>query len=103
MPDGGIHIALILANDAHPNLGNKIIGDDGEHALQDIGGFAVALAFQERFPQQPVRFDVLGIGSQDVLSMRDCLFYFPTLDEILYLFEICSQWNFCHIWRPSAG
>ena len=71
MEDGFVQVAFVLANHAHPNMGDIIFGAGGKHALKYIGRVAEALAFQKGFPKQPVGFQAFGIGFQDVAAVGD--------------------------------
>jgi hypothetical protein len=46
VPYGGVQIAFILADDRHTNVGNEVVGNGGEHALEDVCRITVALGFQ---------------------------------------------------------
>jgi hypothetical protein len=101
MPDGGIQVAFVLADDAHADMGDKIIRDRGKDALKDIGGVTVALGFEVGFAQQPVGFNVAGVGLEDGAAVRDGLVDMAVFDQIGDLSGVFSQCNLSHFYRCS--
>ncbi len=62
MPDGGIQITLILADDTHTDLRDKVIRENGQDALQNVSRLAVSLAFQVSLSQEAIGIDVFGVA-----------------------------------------
>ena len=83
VPDGGVGVALILADDAHANVGDEVIRHRGEHALEDIAGFAVALGFQVGFAQQAVGIHMFGQFAQDMAAVGQGLFNLAAINHLV--------------------
>ncbi len=91
MPDGGIKVSLILTDDRHADMRDKIIGDRGQHALEDIGRVSVALGLQIGFAEQAVAFDALRICLQDMSTVGNRLVELLALDEVVDIPQVRSQ------------
>ena len=61
VPDRVIEAILLIANQAHPHMRNKIARRGGKRARKNIGCIAVSLRLKKRFAQQPIDGKILRI------------------------------------------
>ena len=99
MPDGGIQVPLVLADNGHADVGYEIIGDGRQDPLEDVRRVPVALGLQIGLAQQAVGIQVLGIGLKDVAAMRDGFVELFALNELVDILNVAAKRDLSH--RPG--
>jgi len=91
VPDAGIQVAFVLSDNRHADMGNEVVGDRREHALEQVGRVSIALGFQVGLAEQAVGVQVFGVGFEDVTGVCDGLIELLALDEVVDLLDIGAQ------------
>ncbi len=103
VPNGIVQPFLFVGHDAHADLAHKVIRHGHQDALENVGGFGIALGFQIGFAKQAIGFEMFGKGRQDVAAMRDRLVRLAALDERFDLMVVFSQGDFRHGITPEPS
>jgi hypothetical protein len=82
MPDSFIEVAFIFSDNAHADMGYKIIRDRGEHTDEDIRSITVTLALQVSFSQQTVRVDLFWVEPENVAAVCNRLIELMGFDQL---------------------
>ena len=96
MPDGAVHILLLVTDNAHAKLRNEIIWNAQQDALENIQSVGMAMGFKIGFPKQPIGFKVFGIAFQDMLTMCNGFFKMALIDQGFDFTVVNAQGNFAH-------
>jgi hypothetical protein len=103
VPDGGLEVAFVLADDRHPDVGDKVVWDRRKHALHDVGRVTEALGLEIGLAQQAVGVQMARIGVQDVTGVGYRLVELLVLDKVVDFLDIGAQTALSHGWACAQS
>ncbi len=69
VPDGIVELALVVCDNAHPDMRDKIIRRDHQDSLEDVHRRVVTLGFEIRLAKQAIRFQMFRVSLEDMAAV----------------------------------